>query len=884
MRRLRAWGRRIAGLFGSDRRQRELAEEIESHLQMHTEDIQRRGLPAAEARRAAVLQLGSPEALREQYRDQGSLPSIEHFRQDLRYAGRTLRRSPGFTALAVLTVAVGVAGPTVMFSMAKAWILDPLPFGEPDALVDLRNLDSVSGNTGSIASADYLDWARSAQSLDLAAYRQTQFRLVGTGPAERLRGAEVTPNFFALLGVRPATGRLFDRSDGEAGSARVALISHGMWRERLSADPAILGRTVRLEGDDRIVIGVLPERFQFTLMGEVSVWTPLSFSPDDAVNRRRRSVIGLGRLRQGRTLEHARSELVRVAAELSTKYPDTNARRGVRVVRLADEIRMHHDMGFLVPVLFAMVVCVLLVACVNVTNVMLARTSTRRQEMAVRLALGASRGRIVQQWLVEHLLLFVGASALGALLAVYGTHWVTESIPIGNRQYLRNYAVLSVDRSVLLFALLVGVACGVAFGWLPAWIGAKADIQRDLRDTSARATAGKAGARLRGALVVCEVSFALALLVSAALLVATSRNITRVDVGFEPRNLLTFQLSLDPRQYRDDAAIRSFYEQLTADLVRRPGVSAAGAGSLVPFGTEGRGSELFFEGRPDTPPSDTPFTALSQVTAQYATTVGLRLRRGRLLTGSDDAEAPKVAVINETLAERYFARQDPIGQRLRLGRQSTDLWTIVGVVGDVKNYETVDPPDPQVYVPFSQRVSRQMTVVVRSPGDPDAISGTARTAVAALDPAEPLSELIPMVGLIHRVTGPFETISTFVTFLGTVTLLLAGVGVYGVISYTFAQRTREIGIRMALGASRLDVARLVLGQIRTFLLVGVAPGLAIAWALGHAMKAVLVGVTPGDWRVYLAMSAVLAMVAVVAGLVPARRATTIDPVTALRYE
>jgi putative ABC transport system permease protein len=545
---------------------------------------------------------------------------------------------------------------------------------------------------------------------------------------------------------------------------------------------------------------------------------------------------------------------------------------------------MHHDMGFLVPVLFAMVVCVLLVACVNVTNVMLARTSARRQEMAVRLALGASRARIVQQWLVEHILLFVGASLLGALLAVYGTNWVTQSIPVGNRQYLRNYGVLPVDRIVLLFSVLTGAACGVLFGWLPAWMGAKADVHRDLRGTSARATTGKAGARLRGGLVVCEVSLALALLVSAGLLVMTSRNIIRVDVGFEPHNLLTFQLSLDPSQYRSDAAVRSFYGQLAANLARQPGVLSAGGGSLVPFGTEGRGSELFIEGRPDTPPSDTPFAALSQVTSEYATTIGLRLRRGRLLTPSDSADAPKVALINQTLADRHFSNRDPLGQRLRLRRQSTDLWTIVGIVGDVKNYETMDAPQPQVYLPASQRVSRQMTMAVRSAGDADGLSGTVRAVVAALDPAEPLTELIPMDGLIHRVTGPFETISTFVTVLGIVTLLLAGVGVYGVISYTFAQRTREIGIRMALGATRTDVAGLVLKQIRTFLLVGVVPGLAIAWGLGQAMKAMLVGVTPADWRLYLGMSIVLALVAVLAGLVPARRATSIDPITALRYE
>jgi putative ABC transport system permease protein len=885
MRLIRAWLWRAAELFQKDRRERELADEIESHLRLHTEDNVRRGMSPEAARRSAVLQLGNPEAMKERYRDQRGVPLFDHLMQDIRYAGRTIRRSPGVTALALVTVAVGVSGPTLMFSMAKAWILDPLPFTQPGTLLDVRNLDSVSGTAGSINPADFLDWRRSAQSLeDLAAYRQGQIRLTGGDRAERVRGVETTPDFFRLLGVSAAMGRLFDARDGTAGAPNVVVVSHAMWREYLASDPAIVGRTLGLDGVDHTVVGVLPEAFQFTLVGRASVWRVLTFTPEQAVNRRPRSLIGLGRLRQGFTLEQARSELLRVTGDLAKQYPETNGRRSVHVVRLADEIRRHHDLGFLIPVLFAMVGCVLLVACVNVTNVMLARASTRRQEMAIRLALGASRGRIVRQWLVEHVLLFVAASAIGAGLAVWGTAWVTESIPADNRQFLRNYAVLSVDRTVLFFALAVGVGCGVMFGWLPAWLSVQGDVNQDLRDGTARGTTGKSGTRVRTALVVCEVAFALALLVSSGLLVATSRNISRVDVGFERRNLLTFQLSLDPGRYESDAAIRGFYDRLTADLASRPGVTATAAGSLVPFGTEGRGAELFVDGEPETVPSETPFTSLSQVTPGYETALRLRLRRGRLLNAADGADAPKVVLINETLAMRHLAGREPLGQRLRLGRQSADLWTVVGIVGDVKNYETVDAPEPQAYVPSAQRPSRHMTVVVRSTGAPMLLAGTVRSAVAGLDPAEPISELFTMEGLIRRVTGPFQTISTFVTFLGAVTLLLAGVGVYGVISYTFAQRTREIGIRMALGASRAAVAGLVLKQTRTFMIAGVLPGLVLAWGLGHALKAMLVGVTPADWRLYAGMTLLLTVVALLAAVAPARRVTTIDPMTALRCE
>ncbi len=885
MRRLRAWLIRAAGMFRTGRREREMADEIESHLQLHTDENIRRGLSPEAARRAAVLTLGGVESLKEQYREQQGLPSLEHIAQDVKYAARTLRRTPGLTAIAVLTLAIGIAGPTAMFSMIKFWILEPLPFARPDTLVDLRHIDTSTGNYGGINPADFLDWSRSTRTLEeLAAYRSDDYRLTGGDRPERAQGASVTPNFFRLIGAHAALGRLFDDEDRKADKTPVTVLSHGLWRERFGADASILGRSVELDGRAHVVVGVLPESFQFTLLGRANVWTPLVFTPEDASNRRPRSIIGLGRLRDGITVDMARTELAGIAGRLATAYPDTNATRGVRVLRLADEIRLHHDMGFLLPVLFAMTGCVLLIACVNVTNVMLARATARRHETAVRIALGASRSRIARQWLIEHLMVFVAAGAAGAALAVYATDWITNSIPFENRGYLRNYGVVTVDQAVLLFALAVGASCGMLFGWLTAWTGVKADVNADLRDASGRTTTATRGNRLRGALVVAEVSLALGLLISSALLVQTARNITRVDVGFDSSRLLTFQMLLDERQYLDAPAIRGFYERLTADLRGRPGVVSAAAGSFVPFARGGDGTEFFIEGRPDPAPRDTPGASLNQITNGYEDTVRLRLVGGRRLGAGDSADGLKVAMINETLAKRYFASGNAIGQRLRLGRLSPESWTIVGIVGDVKNYETVDAAEPQIYVPFAQRPSRQMSVVVRTSGDPEALVGTVRDAVAGLDPAEPISRVFSMDALIGHVTTPFRTTSTFVSFFGVVTLLLAGVGVYGVVSYNFSQRTREIGLRMALGARGSDVAALVLKQIRAMLLMGLIPGLALAWVLGQAMEAMLVGVTPTDWRLYVGMSLLLAMVALLAAVVPARRATAVDPMTALRYE
>jgi putative ABC transport system permease protein len=885
VRRVRGWLVRLAALFSGGGRERDFNDEIESHVQMHADEYVRQGLTPEQARRAAILKLGSVQTVREDHHDQRGIPLLEHLAQDLRYAVRTLSRTTGVTLLAIATIAIGIAGPTVMFTMAKAWILDPLPFARPHDLLDLRNLDKVSGNSGSIAAADFLDMQRAARSLDgLAAYRSDAVRVTGGDRPERVRAAQATPNFFQLLGTHPAAGRLFDAADAQRASRKLVVISHAMWRERFNADPARLGTNVQLEGEEHTIVGILPDGFQFTLLGRVDVWRPLVFTPEEAANRRQRSMLGLGLLRRGHSVEEARGELTALSERFAALYPETNTRRSVRVVTLSDEVRRHHDMGFIVPVLFAMMICVLLVACVNVTNVMLARASTRRQETAIRLALGASRVRIVRQWLVEHIVLFVAASAIGAVLAVYGVDWITHAIPEDNRQYLRNNAVLTVDRTVILFALGLGALSGIVFGWLPAWSGARTNVNVDLRDGAARATTNQRGARLRSALMVGEMAFALALLISAAFLVQTSRNISHVDVGFEPRNLLTFQLALDSKRYPNPPAIAAFYQALAADLGDRPGITHAGAGSLVPFGNEGRGTELFFEGQPEPVPAETPGAVLNEISADYPATLGLRLRRGRFIDARDTAAAPNVVMINETLASRYFAGRDPVGQRVRLVRASTDLWTIVGVVADVKNFETVEVSEPHVYVPMLQRPRRQMTVAVRSSGDPAALAATVRSAVAALDPAEPLVDVATMENRIRRVTGPFSVMSTFVTFFGVVTLLLAGVGVYGVIAYSFAQRTREIGIRMALGARRADVARLVLNQIRTFVVGGLVPGIVMAAAFGHAMRALLFGVTPTDWRLYAAMTAILALVGILAALVPTRRAVSIDPMTALRYE
>ena len=700
MKRMRRWIRRVAGMFHTTRRDAELAAEIESHLELHTDENIRRGMAPDAARRAAVLQLGSVAALTEEYRGRRGLPLLEQLVQDLRYAGRTMRRSPGVTIVAAVTLALGVAGPTVMFAMMKAWILDPLPFPQPDSLVDIRMLDTTTGRARALNAADFLDLTRGARAVErVAAYRAEEFRLTGADRAERVRGARVTPEFFRLLGAQPVIGRVFGPIDRASATDRVVVISRVLWQDRFAADPSIVGRTIRVDGEPHSIVGVLPDSFHFTLLGRVALWAPLVFTPEEAADRRTRSIVGIGRLREGATVVQAGAELRQVADQLAKSYPETNHGRSVRVWRLADEVRRHHDAGFLIPVLFAMVVCVLLIACVNVTNVMLARATARQHEMAVRLALGASRGRIVQQWLVEHVVLFVAASAAGIGFAIYGADWITSSIPDENRTYLRNFGVVRIDAVVAAFALGAGALCGVLFGWLPAWTGARADVAGDLRDGAGRTTAGGASNRLRGVLVATEVALALGLLISGALLVQTARNVTRADLGFDPRHLLTFELALDERQYSTDAAVRDFYERLAGDLASRPGVTGASIGSLVPFGYTGDRTEFFLEGQPDLPPRDAPIAGLNHVSADYSRTLGLRMIAGRPIGAQDGPRAPKVVQIGEALARRYFGGRDPIGKRLRVGRGSSELLTIVGIVGDVQESRHRDAARPRAVRP-----------------------------------------------------------------------------------------------------------------------------------------------------------------------------------------
>ena len=885
MSRVRGWLWRAVDPLVRRRRERDLAEEIESHIQIHTDENIRAGMSPDAARRAALVKLGGVEPLKEHYRDQRGLPAAATLGQDLRYAVRTLRHRPGIALVAVVTLAFGIAGPTVMFSMLKAWILDPLPFERPDTLADVRGMDIRTGDSRVLSTADFLDWQREAYAFeDLAAYRRGDVRLTGGDRADRVRGAQVTPDFFAVLGARAALGRVFGPVDGEPDRHHVAVLGEGLWRERFQSDPGVVGRSIRIDGEAYTVVGVLPHDFHFTLLGPINVWTPLVFSPSEAADRRTRSLTGVGRLRSGYTIEQARGELAGIARRLSETYPQTNANRGVRMLTLADEVRLHHDAGFVVPVLFAMVGCFLLIACVNVTNIMLARATDRRHEMAVRLALGASRARIVRQWLVEHIVLFSIASAIAVALAFYGTNWMTNSIPADNRGYLRNYGVLPMNGAVLLFAISIGIVCAIVSGLLPAWTGSRADLNSDLRDGSGRTSTSYAAGRLRSGLVAFEIALALGVLISSALLVRSARNLSTADLGFDARRLLTFRLELDEERYRDGPASRDFYERLTASLNGRPGIESVASGTLVPFSNAGGSLEFFVDGRRDPASKDVPFAAINAVTPRYAATLGLRTIEGRFVDESDTADASKVAVINETLASRYFVGRPAIGRTLLLGPSSQDLWTIVGIVSNVKNYEVSDSDEPQIYLSYAQHPTRAMTFVVRAAGDPEALVETVRSAVAALDPAEPLSQVFTMQALIGHVTAPHTIVASFVAVLGGLTLLLAAVGVYGVISYTFAQRTREIGIRMALGARRIEVAALVMRQVRTLLLAGLVPGLAIAWLLGSALKALLFGVAPSDWRVYAAMSTLLAVIAVLAALVPARRATAVDPIAALRYE
>jgi predicted permease len=804
--------------------------------------------------------------------------------QDLRYALRSLVKSPGFTLITLLTLALGIGANSAIFSVVNALLLRALPFRDPDKLVVVREVYG-DGLEGSSSGPNFLDWKKRNHTLDgMTAWRGINLALVGTGEPEEIVGATVDADFFRVLGVDPILGRGFAKGEDQ-GQATVVVLSEPLWRSRFGADSAILGRTISLSGQPYTVIGVAPATAAYT--GPIQAWLPLGYGQGRSAQRDSHSYDVVGRLRPGVTLGQAQADLAGIARALKREFPETNTGRGVTVIPLAED-----SVGTVRSALFLLtgaVALVLLIACANVANLFLARAATRQRELAVRAALGAGRWRLARQVLVEAVTLSVVGGLLGLLLASWAIDLLLALQPRG----IPRLREVGIDSTVLAFTFLVSIAVGIAFGLLPALAMSRQDPAESFRGEGRGTSTGRPRTRFRSALVVAQVSLALVLLVGAALLIVSVRELGNVVLGFRPHGAMTFQLTIPASKYAGGDAQRAYVDRLIERLRTIPGVRNAGTVFHLPLGNGFTSGDISVEGRPAAAPGREQYAAYRIVAGDFLNAIGVTLRQGRLLTPKDRGGATLVTVVNEALARKLFPGQSPIGQRLTFGTPDSAQWReIVGVVADVRQTSLTRAPDPELYVPTNQLTPDLWTIfmsipisfVVRSDVPSATLGPAIKAAVREVDPEQPISRLREAGELLQDATARQRFNMSLLTLFGVLALTLAGVGVYGVMAYGVNQRTRELGIRLALGARAASVQGMVLRQGLTLTAGGLALGVAGALALSRLLTTLVYGVNPSDPRVLGAAALVLAAVSVVACLIPAIRATRVDPIDALRSE
>ncbi len=814
---------------------------------------------------------------------------METLWQDVRYGARQLLRSPGFTAVAVLTLALGIGATTAIFTVFHAVILRPLPYRAADELVHLwetserEDFGPAASGLGFEASyPDYLDWKeRSTTLAGLAGYGGAGFTVITGDTVERISATPVTANFFSLLGVKPHLGRDFLPEENLPGH-RSVLLTYGYWQRRFAGDPNIVGRSLNMDGEVWTVVGVLPPEFQFPLRGASEAWVNLNID-EDARNRRSNHWLRVvARLKPGTSRAQAQEELQAIQAELARQYPDSNSGHSGLVVPLREEITGR--VRPLVLVLMAAVACVLLIACVNVASLLLARAAGRRKEMAVRAAIGAARSRLVAQGLTEGLLLALLAGAVGVLLAGWGVEVLIAAVPeVLLRDSLVYLKGLGIDRTALLFALLATLATTVLFGLAPALASSRVAPSESLRE-SGRSSTGASGSRLRNALVVAEVSLAVMLLVSAGLIVQSFDRLLRVKLGFDAENLLTFRLLLPEAKYSQPEQVSGFVGALRGQLESLPGVIGVTTVTTFPLTNDGNTNVLVIEGVPR-PPGQEPEASTRIVSPNYFSTLHIPLLEGREFEAGDVRGAPYAVIVNQELVRRHLPKMNPLGRRVTF-RSSGAVATIVGVVGDVRLGRLDTAMRPTVYLSDQQLPMNFLGVIVRTTGDPKALLPAVQAQVQSLDPELPVYLVNTMEELLAGSPSVFERryLMLLLGVLAASALALAVVGLYGVIAYSVAQRTQEIGIRVALGAQMLDILALVVGQGMKLALVGVAVGLAGAFGFTRLMGALLYGISATDPATFSFVAVLLLGIALLACWIPARRAARVDPMVALRYE
>jgi putative ABC transport system permease protein len=805
--------------------------------------------------------------------------------QDIVYGLRMLRKSPGFTAIAVLTLALGIGANTAMFSYVNAWLIKPLAYPQADRLMVLLAHDTKKGWTGDEATstADFVDYQKQNTSFEqLTAWTTWQFNLTSDGPPDRVDGGLVSWNFFQTLGVQPMLGRAFLPEEAHPAASHVAILSRGLWESRFAGDPRIVGRTIMLQGETYTVVGVMPANFQFPLMGIANIWSPLALDDKQSADRNTSWFSAFGRLKPGVTQDQASAELATFSSRLEKLYPQTNTNQAMLLGTMTHAIGQNEGAEQAL-ICFWIVGLVLLIACANVANLMLARATRRAKEFAVRGALGATRARLIRQLLTESMLLFSVGGAAGILFAAWGVNWIALSIPDRIRGYLVNYGRADLDFSTLAYTLGIALFCGVVFGLAPAFESSGIDVSRALKEASGQASGSKRGARLRRAFVVGEIAMAIVVLISTALLVESFVHMIYGDLGFQPRNVLATQLVIPPSKYQSDEQVRNFYDQVMVRVRALPEVTSAAASEYIPFGESSQAEVIHVVGRPAAQPGEEIGAQYSAITPDYFSTMQIPLLRGRWIESADGPGATNVVVINETLVRQQFANEDPLGRQLEIGQQHR-IYTIIGVVGAVKKNMISEAPRRQLYVSAAQFPSPYMSIVARTSRPAPALAASIRGAVWAVDADQPVALVTSLDNLIAERNTPNRILAQLVGFFGVLALFLGAIGIYGLMAQSVAQRTHEIGIRMALGSSPGAVMRLVVGQGLKLTFIGIALGLLAAAAATRALASILYQVRAGDPLTFAAVAAFFALVALAACYIPARRGSRVDPMVALRYE
>ena len=883
MRSLRAWIVRLVGTFTGGRRDRDFDAELESHLQLHVDDNIRAGMSPQEARRRAVIALGSLEGTKEAYRDRRGLPAVESLIRDLRYGVRTLVKAPGFTLAAIVILGLGIGVNTAIFTVVNAVVLKPLAFADSDRVMRLWQTPPPTQFADPIfplSPANFIDWeARSASFERIAIFRTGRRALTGQGEPDAVLTMRASADFLPILGRSPFIGRGFTKEDDADGGPKTALISNAFFQSRFGGDRSIIGRAMVLDGVPHTVIGVVPDATSFA--NRTQVWVPLAWSAGERAVRNNHNYSAIAKLRAGVTVAQANADLAAISERLAAEYPDDNQGWGSLVRPLHEDLV--GDVRPSLMVLLGAVALVLLIACANLANLMMVRTHGRAKEIAVRTALGASRRRVVQQLLTEGLVLGIGGGLAGLAAAYYGV----DALKITFGTTLPRLSDIAVDTRVLWFTAAIAIAAGLVASFAPAWQLTGRDANEALKTGADRGNSSSDAGRVRSVLVVSEVSLALMLLIGAGLLMRSLSGLRGVDPGFDPANTLTAFVNIPMAKYGTPERRNQFFDQALQNVRALPGVESAAWIDTVPLNGGGSSQYIKVDGAPPLKESEMPVVAVRLASPGYFATAKIPIVAGRDFAEADGYGKPAVVIVSERTAKRFWPNENAVGKRLSLTMITREMAEVVGVVPEVKTggLELGDADsETAIYAPMAQFARGGSMLVARTAAEPTSFTRAIVGAIHAIDPEQPVLDITTMDAIVEQSLGQRPLAMMLLTGFALLALLLASVGIYSVLAYTVRQRVREIGIRMALGAPGKGLLSMIVIEGLKPTLVGVVLGLALAAALVRVMATLLFGVSQHDPGTFTGVAVIMLVVGVVATVVPAYRATRVDPIVTLRSE